>query len=170
MAWTNLTFPYGSQLPSVKMTQLYENISDVAVAVSGIGGALLNMTCHASAIWGAGYTVNHIGNFASFAQNNVGDYTFTFAEAFPTINAYGVQGTVQTSGDPFVTFVTCWGNFYFGPPYGVTVLERTTAHVRVNVWRTNYIDVPESGWYFTRGTNYADLPISLSVTFISSAW
>lgn len=35
MAWTNLTFPFGSILPSAKLTQLYNNFAAMAAGQSG---------------------------------------------------------------------------------------------------------------------------------------
>src|SRR4030067_746088 len=47
MAWTNLTFAYGSVLTSTKMTQVYDNMVAIApLYASGNFGTLISVTTH----------------------------------------------------------------------------------------------------------------------------
>lgn len=89
MAWTNLTFAYGSVLTSAKMTQMYDNFSALATGASGAPTITTNAAT-ATNLTGASAITSSLG--ADVLCNNI-----TLYFDGPTI-AQGSTGTWFVSG------------------------------------------------------------------------
>ena len=101
MAWTDLTFAFGSLLTSTKMTQLDANFDALAAGESGAP------TITASAIGGLGMITR--------ANTHI---TITFSLASTNLNSYTITHNLG-----HITRVQVWADIptnpasYMGPPY-----------------------------------------------------
>lgn len=109
MAWTSLTFGYGTQLTSTKMTQLYTNVADLAVRLGG--GTVERAVRAGTAVvtngsTGGSYAYFCGGNIASSSCTAAYTYRFFFTEAQHTNLGYGIIATPEHVADEEYT-VTC---------------------------------------------------------------
>lgn len=98
MAWTSLTFGYGTQLTSTKMTQLYTNVADLAVRLGG--GTEARAVRAGTAVvtngsTGGSYAYFCGGNIASSSCTAAYTYRFFFTEAQHTNLGYGIIATPE---------------------------------------------------------------------------
>jgi hypothetical protein len=144
MAWTTFgteVFGYRSLLTSQQMQQLRDNVYYLGSVVAGGNGshANRNLTCRIIAPNSSSWAVNHIGNFAGFTYNGVGQYTITFSESYPTINDYGVIATVEVN-TPSQTVTNTYGIIAYEPPYSVTIKDRALSYLNLEIRGMSFVN------------------------------
>jgi hypothetical protein len=113
MAWTNLTFPYGSKLTSTKMTQLYNNVYDLAAGLGGIPDRAILMG--AAYVPAAGTGAKCTGNIADVTKPATGQYLVTFNTNFAAADSYIVIATPSGigTGYPQTSYWYAMNSYYY---------------------------------------------------------
>lgn len=95
MAWTTLTFGYGTQLTSTQMTQLYTNVADTAIRLGGGTAARVTRagTATVTNVNSGYYTYYAGGNISASSYTAAYTYRFYFTEAQHSNLGYGVIAT-----------------------------------------------------------------------------